>query len=152
MSLVRFQAKNHRQQVTARGGADDAVDDRGTTPADFGKFDSWLGPFTLDVAASDRNAKCSRYFTFTQDGLRQSWAGERVWCNPPYSRIGPWIDKAWRGPGDRWCVTDGACCYRKDGHKRARWMKCVAVAATPIAGWAQPTTGLTGRATTAVLS
>lgn len=23
----------------------------------------------------------------------------------------------WRGPGDRWCVTDGAYCYRKDGHK-----------------------------------
>jgi hypothetical protein len=23
----------------------------------------------------------------------------------------------WRGPGDRWCVTDGAYCYRKDGHR-----------------------------------
>jgi hypothetical protein len=23
----------------------------------------------------------------------------------------------WRGPGERWCVTDGAYCYRKDGHK-----------------------------------
>lgn len=23
----------------------------------------------------------------------------------------------WRGPGDRWCVTNGAYCYRKDGHR-----------------------------------
>jgi phage N-6-adenine-methyltransferase len=96
VSLVRFQAKNHRQQVAARGGANDAVDDRATTPADFARFDDWLGPFTLDVAASARNAKCSRYFTVADDGRGQSWASERVWCNPPYSRIGPWIDKAWR--------------------------------------------------------
>jgi hypothetical protein len=26
-----------------------------------------------------------------------------------------WVEH--RGPGDRWCVTDGAFCYRKDGHK-----------------------------------
>jgi hypothetical protein len=29
------------------------------------------------------------------DGLAQSWAGERVWCNPPYSSIEPWLEKAW---------------------------------------------------------
>lgn len=96
MSLVRFQAKNHRQQIAARGGADEVVDDRATTPADFARFDEWVGPFTLDVAASARNTKCARYFTFEDDGLRQSWAGERVWCNPPFSRIGPWVEKAWR--------------------------------------------------------
>jgi hypothetical protein len=28
------------------------------------------------------------------DGLAQSWAGERVWCNPPYSSIEPWVEKA----------------------------------------------------------
>jgi hypothetical protein len=28
------------------------------------------------------------------DGLGQSWAGERVWCNPPYSDIEPWVQKA----------------------------------------------------------
>lgn len=96
MSLVRFQAKNHRQQVLARGGADEAVDDRATTPEDFAKFNTTLGPFTIDVAASARNTKCERYFTYQDDGLRQSWAGERVWCNPPYSRIGHWVEKAWR--------------------------------------------------------
>lgn len=42
--------------------------------------------FTLDAAASDDNHKLPRYFTQAQDGLAQSWAGERVFCNPPYSR------------------------------------------------------------------
>lgn len=96
MSLVRFQAKNHRQQISARGGADEAVDDRATTPEHFARFNDCLGPFTLDVAAAAHNTKCARYFTFTDNGLAQSWAGERVWCNPPYSRIGHWVEKAWR--------------------------------------------------------
>ncbi len=96
MSLVRFPAKNHCQQIAARAGADDAVDDRATTPADFARFDAALGPFTIDVAAAAHNTKCDRYFTFADDGLKQSWTGERVWCNPPYSRIGPWVEKAWR--------------------------------------------------------
>ena len=96
MSLVRFQAKNHRQQVAARAGADDSVDDRATTIEDFERFDEALGPFTLDVAAAAHNTKCDRYFTYAENGLKQSWAGERVWCNPPYSRIGHWVDKAWR--------------------------------------------------------
>lgn len=95
MSLVRFQAKNHRQQVATRG-ADDDVDDRATTPEYFAKFSEQLGPFTLDVAAAEHNTKCARYFSIVDDGLRQPWAGERVWCNPPYSRIGPWVEKAWR--------------------------------------------------------
>jgi phage N-6-adenine-methyltransferase len=96
MSLVRFQAKNHRQQVAARGGADDTIDDRATTALDFFKFDRALGPFTLDVAAAAHNTKCDRYFTVAENGLTQSWAGERIWCNPPYSRIGHWVEKAWR--------------------------------------------------------
>ena len=43
--------------------------------------------FTLDAAASDQNHKCERYFTIEEDGLKQNWAGERVWCNPPCSEI-----------------------------------------------------------------
>ena len=96
MSLVRFQAKNHRAQVAARGGADDAVDDRATTPADYARFNNALGPFTIDVAAAAHNTKCARFFNFAANGLSQPWVGERVWCNPPYSRIGHWVDKAWR--------------------------------------------------------
>lgn len=51
--------------------------------------------FSVDVAASPANAKLPRFYTFEDNGLEQSWAGERVWCNPPYSNIRPWIEKAW---------------------------------------------------------
>ena len=42
--------------------------------------------FTLDPCATTHNAKCSRYFTREQDGLRQDWSQHRVFCNPPYGR------------------------------------------------------------------
>lgn len=51
--------------------------------------------FTVDVAATDENAKCARYYTIETDGLMQDWDGETVWCNPPYGdRIKDWMYKA----------------------------------------------------------
>ena len=51
--------------------------------------------FTVDAAASKDNAKCKRYFDKEINGLMQSWAGETVWCNPPYGRqIEKWMKKA----------------------------------------------------------
>lgn len=51
--------------------------------------------FTLDPCATSENAKCARYFTKEDDGLAQSWSGERVFCNPPYGRdINKWGEKA----------------------------------------------------------
>jgi len=94
MTLARFKAQNHPQQVD-RGGAVDDVDDRATHPLDFAEFDERFGPFTVDVAAAPHNARCDRYFTRDDDGLTQSWNGETVWCNPPYSDITPWVRKAW---------------------------------------------------------
>jgi phage N-6-adenine-methyltransferase len=52
------------------------------------------------VAAEPHNAKCKRYFTPLMDGLVQSWDLENVWCNPPYSNIRPWVEKAWRSRAD----------------------------------------------------
>lgn len=97
MSLANFKASNHPQQ-TAKRGAVDEVDDRGTDQAFFDTLSRRFGGFTLDVAAAEHNAKCPRYFTREDDGLAQSWAGERVWCNPPYSDIRAWVEKAW----DEW--------------------------------------------------
>jgi phage N-6-adenine-methyltransferase len=51
--------------------------------------------FTVDAAASPSNAKLPRYWTRENDALTMPWAGERVWCNPPYSAIRPWVRKAW---------------------------------------------------------
>lgn len=71
------------------------VDDWATDPEWFARVavPSW-GPFTVDVAASAENAKCDRFYDQRQDGLKQPWDRERVWCNPPYSDIGPWLRKA----------------------------------------------------------
>lgn len=93
MSLVGFKAKNHPQQVDARG-ADNAKDGLATDPEFFGALDKRFH-FTVDVAASERNTKCERFFDRESDGLAQPWTGETVWCNPPYSTIRPWLEKAW---------------------------------------------------------
>lgn len=51
--------------------------------------------FDLDVSATDYNHKCPAYFTKEQDGLKQRWGGHTVWCNPPYSEINRWVQKAY---------------------------------------------------------
>lgn len=91
--LAGFRASNHPQQTTLRGARDD-VDDRETAAENFAPLMDRFN-FTLDVAAAKHNAKTKRFFTREDDGLRQSWSGERVWCNPPYSDCGAWVRKAW---------------------------------------------------------
>jgi phage N-6-adenine-methyltransferase len=60
--------------------------------------------FTTDAAASTENRLCSRFWTEADDGLAQSWAGENVFCNPPYGRqTGRWFEKAF------WEVRNHAC-------------------------------------------
>jgi phage N-6-adenine-methyltransferase len=49
--------------------------------------------FTLDVAASAENAKAPCFYTEEEDSLNRSWSGHVVWCNPPYRKIGDWVDK-----------------------------------------------------------
>lgn len=93
MSIVGYRSNNHPQQ-TARRGAKDAVDDRGTDPAFIATLEAEFGPFTLDVAAAPHNAKAPAFYTIDDDGLTQPWTGN-VWCNPPYSNIRAWVEKAW---------------------------------------------------------
>lgn len=48
------------------------------TPADFfSQLDAEFH-FTLDPAATEKSAKCSRFFTPEDDGLRQDWGADRV--------------------------------------------------------------------------
>ena len=50
--------------------------------------------FDLDVCAIPENAKCKKFYTPEQDGLRQPWDGT-CWCNPPYGReIEKWVRRA----------------------------------------------------------
>jgi phage N-6-adenine-methyltransferase len=92
MSLVGFRSKNHPQQTRKRG-PDHGVDERITPDEIYLPLHSTHG-FTLDVAASERNTRCAKFFDLKSDGLVQSWRGEVVWCNPPYSNIGAWVEKA----------------------------------------------------------
>jgi phage N-6-adenine-methyltransferase len=78
----------------------DDTDDRGTPTDLFRWAESLWGPFTVDVAANAKNAKCRRYFDKARNGLAQSWDGERVWCNPPFSDVAPWVEKAWDAHAD----------------------------------------------------
>lgn len=112
---------NHPQQIAKRGARPE-IDDRATSPEVFEPLNERF-KFTIDVAALPHNRKCQRYFAppgptvwscmwkqecphdcicpaeadhpVAVDGLAQSWSGERVWCNPPYSTIEPWLAKAW---------------------------------------------------------
>lgn len=76
----------------------------------YGKLNDEFG-FTIDVAASHANALVDRYCTelgtfqrnkpaeptklSNNDGLMvESWVNERVWCNPPYDDILPWVECA----------------------------------------------------------
>jgi phage N-6-adenine-methyltransferase len=90
MSLVGFKAQNHPQQAIKPN-----VDDRAIRDEDFLPLHERFS-FTIDAAASATNAKLPRYWTIEDDALIHPWAPERVWCNPPYSDIEPWVRKAWR--------------------------------------------------------
>lgn len=50
--------------------------------------------FTLDPCADEFNHKCDLWFDKQINGLKQSWGGQRVFCNPPYGRkISKWVEK-----------------------------------------------------------
>ena len=71
--------------------------DQWETPQDF--FDQLNNEFhfTLGPCADESNHKCERYFTKDQDGLKQDWSGEIVFCNPPYGRkVGEWVQKCFQ--------------------------------------------------------
>ena len=57
-------------------------------------FDTLGLHFDLDVASPPHstNVPCDRYFTQADDGLAQDWYG-RVWCNPPFSKPRPWVER-----------------------------------------------------------
>lgn len=69
-----------------------------TTPINlFNKINQEFN-FEFDLAASQENALCSKFFTQSDDGLKQKWNGV-CWLNPPYgdksSKMVDWIKKAY---------------------------------------------------------
>lgn len=51
--------------------------------------------FDLDPCSTDKNHKTVLYYTKQENGLKQSWGGCRVFCNPPYSQVKQWVRKAY---------------------------------------------------------
>ena len=52
--------------------------------------------FTLDPCCTEQSAKCEKYYTKEDDGLKQDWSKDIVFMNPPYGReIPKWIEKAY---------------------------------------------------------
>ena len=49
--------------------------------------------FTMDVAASEENKLCDIYYGEKSNALCNYW-DKSNWCNPPYSNIAPWVEKA----------------------------------------------------------
>ena len=74
--------------------------------------DSWRTPkelfnvldsefhFSLDAAASKDNALCPFFIDAEADALKQPWnIGDMIgntYCNPPYSLIGPFVERAYQ--------------------------------------------------------
>lgn len=66
------------------------------TPPDFIRaVERRFGAISCDVAASEQLHVCRHYYTSESNGLVQRWdAVGWHWCNPPYARPRPWVDKA----------------------------------------------------------
>lgn len=66
------------------------------TPQDFYDKLNEEFNFNLDPCALPENAKCNKYFTPEDDGLKQDWQGYTVFCNPPYGRqLYNWVKKCY---------------------------------------------------------
>lgn len=53
--------------------------------------------FTVDAAGcvgAPVSRAIGRWYDVKADGLKQGYDRERVWCNPPYSDIAPWVERA----------------------------------------------------------
>ena len=78
----------------AGGAAFTSNRDDWETPADLYSRLNAVHHYTLDPCCTHENAKCEKHYTKEEDGLSKSWAGETVFCNPPYGRhIGDWVAK-----------------------------------------------------------
>jgi phage N-6-adenine-methyltransferase len=64
------------------------------------RFD--ITAFTADLAASTSNARAARFFTESDDSLKQDWMAVQevpskpmidLWLNPPFGHIEPWARK-----------------------------------------------------------
>ena len=80
--------------ASARAG--DKTKDKWQTPPEVFEQLNQEFKFTLDAAAEPETALCEYYFTEDDDALNQSWQKQVVFCNPPYSQLRHFSEKAKR--------------------------------------------------------
>lgn len=51
--------------------------------------------FRWDPACTNAKIRHSDGSESTHDGIAQDWDAQRIWCNPPYDDLSPWVSKAW---------------------------------------------------------
>lgn len=68
--------------------------DERSTPDELFKLLDDEFHFDIDVCAMPNNAKLPNYFHCGCDGLKQDWAPKRCFCNPPFSELKYWLEKA----------------------------------------------------------
>lgn len=90
MTATRNRSKEHQN----------SRNDWGTPVEVFNEIQDFLGVvglprFTLDVAASEGNTKCEKYYTFQQNALEMPWETQGLWwCNPPFNELEAFMEKA----------------------------------------------------------
>lgn len=53
-----------------------------------------IGLDPASCAEANNVVRALNYFTIEDDGLQQEWNARFIFCNPPYSTIDDWVDKA----------------------------------------------------------
>ena len=55
-------------------------------PGLYSSYDLMYGPFDVDACAGiqGHNAQCTRFWSPEDCYSSQSWAGPKIWCNPPF--------------------------------------------------------------------
>lgn len=83
----------------------DSIRDLWSTPQWlFDYLDNRYGPFDIDAAASAQSAKCAVFYDESADAFAQEPpVGSRVFINPPFSDLAPWIELASRWKKERKC-------------------------------------------------
>lgn len=81
--------------MTASTTPEDERDQWRTPPWLFRFLEARFGEFDVDLAADRDNALCSVWISREENALVLPWAPlEHGFCNPPYSDITPWVEKA----------------------------------------------------------
>jgi len=89
VSILSHDVRRYASNGKAKGGNDDW-----RTPRRMFDNLNREHSFTIDAAATRENRLCARYFDIASDALAQSWQGESLFCNPPYSMISKFLKKA----------------------------------------------------------